>query len=288
MITRTLLVGIWMIGCVSISTAWAQKATDANEPPQAKAAAKAPAAEALSIVAKKIVGRVQYRQAPEAKWQPLAEGTQLTIDSDIRTGLRSKAIFSIGTNAEVTLDRLGVMTIAELARPQKNVVRARVGSKYGRVQFDVKKRDFRNDFVVSSPGSVLALRGTDGSQQTYGNSININMNTGNGNVNNQFNVGAGENSQNGQTPTDTTGGQQKKPNNVGATPGEEGNVGTGGDENRTAQDSIESALEQFLSQGQLCHLLREIGGDLDPEFVDTLPPNLQQCIREGVEGGLEQ
>ena len=130
-------------------------------------AAVTDAAEATRIVALEVVGKVQFRPTSDDPWQELEEGMVLPEGSEVRTGLRSKARLRMGANAEVTLDRLGILNIADPHIEPGNVLMTRLGTRYGRVHFDVKHVGFENDFQIASPGSALAVRGTKGTMESY-------------------------------------------------------------------------------------------------------------------------
>jgi hypothetical protein len=140
------------------------------------------AAPQLTVKVLEVDGRVQHRPNPDADWQPLTADTQLSVGSEVRTGLRSMAQIQIGPNSVITLKGLGIVAIAELARDeQADVMHTRLAKKYGRLIAEVHQvGETRNDYKISTPGSVLAVRGSGimhtgyDTEQMHGLSGNIN------------------------------------------------------------------------------------------------------------------
>src|SRR5438067_3899258 len=106
-----------------------------------------------------VQGIVQFRTAPDAKWEKAAEGVELTEGAELRTGPRSAVRFMIGDDQTVTLDRLGTIQILR-ATFESGKVFTDLGMKYGRTRYDIESAARDHDAKVRSPSSVLAVRGT--------------------------------------------------------------------------------------------------------------------------------
>lgn len=134
--------------------------TPAPPAPAPSAAPAPPGAEAVKAVVTAVKGSVEYRTGTDKPWQPLAQGTELSGDSEISTGLNGEAVINIGLQAEVTVKRLTQVRIAELAKTDKaNVTHLEV--KYGALKAKVEKGTVANDFRVKTASFSLSVTGTD-------------------------------------------------------------------------------------------------------------------------------
>jgi hypothetical protein len=68
--------------------------------------------------------------------------------------------FLIGKDEQITVDRLGEISLLQ-ARLNQGKAKTDLGMKYGRVRYDIQETDLQHDSKVRSPGSTLAIRGTD-------------------------------------------------------------------------------------------------------------------------------
>ena len=114
---------------------------------------------AIKVKITGVQGIVQFRTAPDAKWEKAAEGVELTEGAELRTGPRSAVRFMIGDDQTVTLDRLGTIQILR-ATFESGKVFTDLGMKYGRTRYDIESAARDHDAKVRSPSSVLAVRGT--------------------------------------------------------------------------------------------------------------------------------
>jgi hypothetical protein len=130
------------------------------------AATTAPAstmpAGAVALVANvtSVKGGVQVRLREGTAWQPVTVGMRLEQGAEIRTGLRSAVQFTIGDDQTITLDRLGTVTVLQAYQSQGKA-KTDLGLKYGRTRYDIKATDLQHESTIRSPGSTLAIRGTD-------------------------------------------------------------------------------------------------------------------------------
>jgi hypothetical protein len=122
--------------------------------------ASAPARVRLKGVVIAITNNVQYRNSEEQPWVRATVGLQLDEQAELRTGLRSSVTFLIEPDQTITLDRLGVIRILQ-AYLDRGKVTTDLGLKYGRTRYDIKSADLEHESTIHSPGSALAIRGTN-------------------------------------------------------------------------------------------------------------------------------
>ena len=85
---------------------------------------------------------------------------KLEQGAEFRTGLRSAVQFVIEPDQVITLDRLGTLKVLQ-AFQDRNKVTTDLGVKYGRARYDIQNADLEHQSTIRSPGSTLAIRGTD-------------------------------------------------------------------------------------------------------------------------------
>jgi hypothetical protein len=107
-----------------------------------------------------VKGVVQTRPAEDKPWVAAAVGMKVGQGADIRTGLRSAVQLTVEPDQTITLDRLGTVKVLQAFQNQGKVT-TDIGMKYGRAQYDIKKTDLEHASTIRSPGSTLALRGTN-------------------------------------------------------------------------------------------------------------------------------
>jgi len=105
-------------------------------------------------------GVVQVRQAEDQPWQPATVGMKMGQGAEVRTGLRSAVQFVIEPDQVITLDRLGTLKVLQ-AYLEPGKVTTDLGVKYGRTRYDIQSIDLQHQSTIRSPGSTLAIRGTD-------------------------------------------------------------------------------------------------------------------------------
>ena len=134
----------------------AEPATSATSAPSS-----APAdATSLSATIIAVKGIVQVRTGDDQPWQKATVGMVVNEGAEFRTGLRSAVQFHIEPDQTITLDRLGTVKVLQ-AYQQKNKVTTDLGVKYGRTRYDIQAADLQHQSTIHSPGSTLAIRGTD-------------------------------------------------------------------------------------------------------------------------------
>ncbi|HEV8377908.1 MAG TPA: hypothetical protein VGP99_03580 [Tepidisphaeraceae bacterium] len=116
-------------------------------------------ATALTATITAIEGIVQVRPGEDAPWQKATVGMKVGEGAEFRTGPRSAVRFEIPPDQIVTLDRLGTVKLIEAIQRQESV-KTDLGMKYGRVRYDVEAAGLPHDSTIHSPGSALAVRGT--------------------------------------------------------------------------------------------------------------------------------
>lgn len=144
----------------------------APTPPATPAADKAPARPALLAVATEVAGNTKFRPDPEAAWQPLAAGTPLPVGAEVLAGPGGQATLQLGPGVVVRLKPFSRITIARLElNGDADTQRAQLAKQYGRLEFDVREVGFKNDFRISSPTGVMAVRGTGGEHINHGGEL---------------------------------------------------------------------------------------------------------------------
>jgi hypothetical protein len=114
---------------------------------------------ALEATITGVQGQVQVRMSESEPWQIARAGMTLGEGAEFRTGPRSAVRFTIPPAQTITLDRLGVVKLLEAVRTAEKV-RTNVGMRYGRVHYDIQAAGQAYDASIHSPGSALAIRGT--------------------------------------------------------------------------------------------------------------------------------
>jgi hypothetical protein len=115
---------------------------------------------ALSGKITSVKGTVQVRSRENGGWKPAAVGMPVDQGTEIRTGLRSAVQFVVGNDQTITLDRLGTVTVLQAFQSQGKA-KTDLGLKYGRARYDIQHTDLEHESTIRSPGSTLAIRGTD-------------------------------------------------------------------------------------------------------------------------------
>ena len=113
----------------------------------------------LTVTVTGIEGLTQYRGNEKEAWKPLKVGLVLAEGSEFRTGPRSAVQFVIPPGQTVTLDRLSTIKVLR-ATFQDGKVMTNLGMKFGRTRYDVETGGIEHRSTISSPGSTLAVRGT--------------------------------------------------------------------------------------------------------------------------------
>jgi hypothetical protein len=145
----------------SISPLRAEVGTTAPSATSEPTAIATPAdATALRAKITSISGMVQVRTEEGQDWQRATVGMELNAGAELRTGLRSAVQFVIEPDQVITLDRLGTLKVLQ-AYQQRNKVTTDLGVKYGRTRYDIEAPDLEHQSTIRSPGSTLAIRGTD-------------------------------------------------------------------------------------------------------------------------------
>ena len=133
-------------------------------PPGARAQDTRPApattGEPLVATITAIKGVVQVRDSEDQPWKPAAVGMDVDEGAEFRTGPRSAVQFVVPPDQTITLDRLGTIKVLQAMKSSGKVTTA-LGMKYGRTRYDIQAADLEHDSSIRSPGSTLAIRGTD-------------------------------------------------------------------------------------------------------------------------------
>ena len=167
--TRSIL-SVAFVAMMVVTTA---RAADDPAKPAAPAAPGAAADNKIQIV--EIKGTADFRTAPDQAWQALKNDSPLTVGCELRTGLRSSVKLKMGANSEVEVKSLTTVAIADLTvNEQDKTIRTRLGKKYGTMKASVHQvGDLSNDYQISTPSSVLAIRGSGGQHTEFGPTWNV-------------------------------------------------------------------------------------------------------------------
>jgi hypothetical protein len=180
----------------------------------------------VSVKVLEVVGNVRFRIAPDAPWQKLTQESVVPLTSEFQTGMHASTKLQVGPNSEITLKGVGTLTIGQVeVQPQDQTIKTRLGQKYGRMQVEVQHvGEFRNDYQIATPGTVLAVRGSGGEYSQYGDEWNIDWQHGNAeqqnNNNKNYFQGGDQGNNNNPNPQDN---QDNKTNfNNNSNPGPPG------------------------------------------------------------------
>ena len=106
-----------------------------------------------------INGTVELRNAGEREWRPASVGTVISRNTVISTGIRSRALISLGSST-ITVEPVTILTLEELIR-RDNTEETVVHLRTGRIRADVTPpSDMRTEFTVTSPSATASVRGT--------------------------------------------------------------------------------------------------------------------------------
>lgn len=130
-----------------------------GQQPAATAPATSPAGVPLRATITAVEGIVQVRENSSEKWRKAEVGIVVGAGAEFRTGPRSAVRFELPPDQTVTLDRLGTVTLLDALKTSSSV-KTDLGMKYGRVRYDIEAAGLAHDSVIHSPGSSLAVRGT--------------------------------------------------------------------------------------------------------------------------------
>lgn len=94
-------------------------------------------------------------------WLPIQKGEKLKEMTVVRTGFRSKLVLKFEDRGEVIVRNGTEVGISEFRRAGQ-MVRTKLGLKYGRMNLSVDSSRGTNDFRVKTPVALLSVRGTSG------------------------------------------------------------------------------------------------------------------------------
>jgi hypothetical protein len=149
-----------LLACAALAGAPVAFAIQVANPADAPVPGGAPGEVAVTATVTSVKGNVAVHANEAAAFEPATVGMKLEQGAIIRTGLRSVVQFLIGKDEQITVDRLGEVTLLQAILNQGKA-KTDLGMKYGRVRYDIQDTDLQHDSKVRSPGSTLAIRGTD-------------------------------------------------------------------------------------------------------------------------------
>jgi hypothetical protein len=120
--------------------------------------------ENLSATCIRVKGTVQRapvgaKSTDAAAWKPVEVAQTYGAGTQIRTGIRSSALFRFGDDTVVLVDRSTLAAISEFYKTADSK-RTRIGLDYGSVRAGVAEGGLRSDFVIDTPVATLSKRGT--------------------------------------------------------------------------------------------------------------------------------
>lgn len=117
-------------------------------------------ADQLEALVISVSGRGGRWRAPEAdSWQPVAVDDVLPAGSQIDTGLRGEVGLRVGKNATLVISSASSVTLAMIEENEGRLVTRALLNK-GAADFKVDHVGLENDFVVITPSSTMAVKGT--------------------------------------------------------------------------------------------------------------------------------
>ena len=128
------------------------------------------AAKQLKAIFIDVKGKVRWRQGAAAPWQEAKLNTLVDPGAEVRTGFDSRAALRVGKNATVLIDSGSSFSMPQVEQ-EDNFLRTIAAVQRGRAEFKVDhvedtdaaggKIALENDFRVVTPGTTLAVRGTE-------------------------------------------------------------------------------------------------------------------------------
>ena len=106
-----------------------------------------------------VQGMAEVRDDENAKWRMAKVGMTFPVGGEVRTGPKSKLVFTLPPEQLVTVDRVTTVKILEAAKGSANF-RSDLGMLYGRMRYDVEAGGLEHEAIIRAPSSALAVRGT--------------------------------------------------------------------------------------------------------------------------------
>lgn len=157
-----------MVCLAAAGTLQAQDKTAPAPPPVGDAAQGdlgTPAPDAPQQLTAKVLevsGQAMCRVGEEQEWKPIQAGDALPVGTMVQTGLKSSVKIQTGPNAVITVESLSDIIIGRNEIDEEKTIRTNVGKRYGKMKFNVSDAGFTNDFRVTTPTGVMAVKGTNG------------------------------------------------------------------------------------------------------------------------------
>jgi hypothetical protein len=101
----------------------------------------------------------RWRAPGDAGWKPVAVNDVMPVGSQIDTGLRGEVALRVGKNATLLIDSASSVHLSTIEQSEGKLVTHAVLTK-GAADFKVDQVGLENDFVVITPSSTLAVKGT--------------------------------------------------------------------------------------------------------------------------------
>ena len=161
-----MLIGTLAVAALTGTVAAAEATKDESKP-----AAKANEAPADKVTVISVAGIAQRRSAsdPKGKWVPVRNGDVLDELTVVRTGLGSKVTLRLGDRGKITLKSATKVGIGQF-RKEGQLLKARLGLKYGSMRSRVERSRGPNDFRIRTAVAILSVRGSGGHSGFWGDS----------------------------------------------------------------------------------------------------------------------
>jgi len=164
MFRYALILGI--VGILAATPLWAQpKAAADGKPAAEKAGAKAadaPKGDPLKATVESVSGIAEKRSASDAKgkWTPVKVGDVLNEFALIRTGFGAKVVLKFSDRSKITV-RTSTKIGIGLFRKQGDLVKVRLGLKYGAINAKVDSAKGANDVMIRTAAGTMAAKGSE-------------------------------------------------------------------------------------------------------------------------------
>ncbi len=114
----------------------------------------------VKVISVKGVVQKLLSSNPKAGWKPVKVGEYLDEGTLIRTGLGAEAVLRFADRGQFRVKSGTKAGIAKF-RKQGNLVKARLGLKYGSMRARVDSSRGPNDFQVKTPVATLSVKGSE-------------------------------------------------------------------------------------------------------------------------------
>ena len=124
-----------------------------------------------NAVVKSFTGKVEVKLTSNSSWVPVTVNMQIPAGATISTGFNSSAVLDLGAST-IQVKSLTRMKIEDLIASQETISTS-LFLQFGKVTADVElNEDIEHDFMLKSPISTAAVRGTSFDFDTISVTVN--------------------------------------------------------------------------------------------------------------------